>query len=145
MYYFLTKGTAKQFRNKFRVPRAVFNKIKSELDASLKPHERNRRPDVVHPPEGIAMALHYLGSTGSLTQSADAFNRGDETIRKHTLRVAEAIIEVYGVGGQFSVIDLPDLPTLNKMVNDSVTMVRYILMKQFHQNARYYLEERTPL
>ena len=99
MYYFLNHANDEAFRTRFRVPRVVFSDLKQHLSSLLQVSSDSFRADEVHPPEAIAQGLHFFGSEGGLRETADAFLRGDETIRKHTLRFAEQVISVYGLHG----------------------------------------------
>jgi hypothetical protein len=118
MHWFLNHATDAQFRTRFRVPRSVFNDLRMHFADSLAPNAASFRGDEVQPPEAIAMALHFMGSPGGLRDTADVFNRGETTVKKHTVRVCQQIIALFGPGGLLSVLSPPTAEELSKMVND---------------------------
>ena len=118
MHWFLNHADDAQFRARFRVPRTLFNTLKAHLSGTLEPDPASFRNDEVYPPEAIAACLHFMGSTGGLRDTADVFNRGETTIKKHTVRVCEAIIATYGPGGPHSVMTALTADELAELVND---------------------------
>ena len=67
------------------------------------------------------MCLHFMGHESGHRLTANAFVRGETTIKKHTLAVAKAIIEVYGVNGPRSVMQLPSAGELQLMAQANCT------------------------
>ena len=117
MYWYLNNATDAQFRSRFRVSRRLFNDLKDYLSGVLEVNPFSFRGDEVHPPEAIAMTLQFMGTQAGHTITADAFLRGNTTVKKHVLRASEGIIATFGLNGPHSVISLPTAAELNRMAN----------------------------
>lgn len=115
--YALENDEPKRFISQFRMSRGMYHDLVLDLQDELKVAQPCVRPDPVYPWEAVAIALTNLGSPDNLLGKSIRCGRGEQTVRKHTDRVVDAIIKLWGPQSPNPAIRLPTAMELEKIMS----------------------------